>query len=496
MLNYHYHFIFVLYICYTAEEAFTSLGTEFYVAFPNNLELTPALSKANLRLRIATHEEDPVTITVQDVSRRPEEYITNREKSAEVEVDIKQKLRTISERSKGLKVESVNKKGVSVVALSEERTSGDLFLVLPPVYLPDHYEYYAVSVEEVMDEPIHMSAFLIVATDNNTSIRITPTQNVNISSAADITGSGIVGVPMLVTLNEMDTLYIFSLNDLSGSKVVSNKPITFISGHECGNLPATMEFCDQMFEQIPPTSTWGMEFFTAPLVSRENFDHYKFVSSEDNTSIKTVCDASREIQMQRAGDVISFDVSSDTFCSFSSNKPVLLVQFAVATTVDNVSADPFMMLIPPVKQYRNEYLITTFETKTPSTEEYFLNIVIKDDSDRNGVLLNGRAITDTWSPISCEGNNQMACAYGVQLSINVSDGAQTVSHDSSDVAFGVTVYSFGVRVGQGYAAGLNQKPVTCKCNETSTMCSSEENLFRNFGWVSRHLHVHLYQCVY
>lgn len=448
----------------TAEEEFSSLGTEFFVAFPNNLELTPALSRANLRLRVATHEEGPVNIKVQNVNKTTTESVTSQEKSAQVEVSIEQKLRNITERSKGLKVESVDKKGVSVVALSEERTSGDMFLVLPPVYLPDKYEYYAVSVEEVMDDPIHKSAFLIVATDNTTSISITPTQNVNLSSAANITGSGNVGEPMLVTLNEMDTLYISSLNDLSGSKVVSNKPITFISGHECGNLPANMEFCDQMFEQIPPTSTWGMEFYTAPLISRKSFDHYKLVSSEGNTSITSVCGTSSwTMQIQKAGDVISFNVSSDTFCSFSSNKPVLLVQFAVATTVDNVSADPFMMLIPPVEQYRNEYLITTFKTRSPSTEEYFMNIVIKGD-DRNGVLLNGGAITDTWNPISC--NETMVCAYGVQLSINVSDGAQRVFHESSSVAFGVTVYSFGVRVGQGYVAGLNQKPVTCKCNKT------------------------------
>ena len=452
----------------TAEEEFSSLGTEFFVAFPNNLELTPALSKANLRLRVVTHEVGPVSVKVQNVNKTTEESVTSREKSAEVQVDIKQKLRNITERSKGLKVESVDKKGVSVVALSEERTSGDMFLVLPPVYLPDKYEYYAVSVEEVMDDPIHKSAFLIVATDNTTSISITPTQNINFSSAANITGSGNVGEPMLVTLNEMDTLYISSLNDLSGSKVVSNKPITFISGHECGNLPANMEFCDQMFEQFPPTSTWGMEFYTAPLMSRVSFDHYKFVSSEGNTLITSVCGTSSwTMQIQKAGDVISFNVSSDTFCVFSSNKPVLLLQFAVATTVDNVSADPFMMLIPPVEQYRNEYLITTFETRSPSTEKYFMNIVIKGDSneDRDGILLNGGAITNTWIPISCEGNDQRPCGYGVQLSINVSNGAQRVSHDSSNVFFGVTVYSFGVRVGQGYVAGLNQKPVTCKCNK-------------------------------
>ena len=60
-----------------------------------------------------------------------------------------------------------------------------------------------------------------------------------------------------LVLNRMQTLYISSLDDLTGSRVVSNKPIAFISGHECGTLPNNVLFCDQLVEQIPPTSTWG-----------------------------------------------------------------------------------------------------------------------------------------------------------------------------------------------------------------------------------------------
>lgn len=392
-----------------------------------------------------------------------EEFKTSREKSAEVNIPIEQKLGNITERNKGIRIKAPDRYGVSVVAMSEEVTSADMFLVLPPVYLPDQYEYYAVSVEEVMDELdqlVHMSAFLIVASEDDTSIVVTLTRNVNISSAADISGSGNVGEPMFITLNEKDTLYITSLEDLSGSRVVANKPITFISGHECGNLPTDMKFCDQMFEQIPPTSTWGKKFYTAPLSSRQSFDHYKVVASENDTTVSSAC--SLPIVRMGAGDVISFNVPSERFCSFTSNKPVLLVQFAVATTVDNASADPFMMIIPPIEQYRDEYLVTTFRTKS-FPEKYFVNIVIEAEFDRELVLLNGFNIAETWTEIPCEGDEPRTCAYGVQVNVNVSDGALLLSHKFPNVPFGVTVYSFGIRVGQGYVAGLNQKPVACKC---------------------------------
>ena len=381
-------------------------------------------------------------------------------RSAEVEVGIEQKLSSITERNKGIQIKSEKK--VSVVALSEELSSADMFLVLPPVYLPDHYEYYAVSIEGDVNETVHKSALLIVASEDNTSISLTLTQTISTSETDDIIGSGIAGEPLSATLQRAETLYISSFEDLSGSRVVANKPISFISGHECGKLPAGMSFCDQMFEQIPPTSTWGKTFFTAPLKSRESFDVFTVVAAADDTTVDIVCNPDADIttlDIASAGGVASINILSDQFCSFSSKKPVLLLQSGVATSVDSVSADPFMMIIPPCEQYRNEYLVSTFDPGTPVTERYFINIVIKADSDRDSINFNGSFITEPWIEIYCELDTQSPCAYGVQLSINASDAAYLLSHDAS---FGATVYSFGLRVGQGYVAGLNQKPIACK----------------------------------
>ena len=49
------------------------------------------------------------------------------------------------------------------------------------------------------------------------------------------------------------------------------------------------------------------------------------------------------------------------------------------------------------------------------------------------------------------------------MDVNISSSAYVLSHKHGE-SFGATVYSFGVRVGQGYVAGINQKPVACKSN--------------------------------
>lgn len=453
---------------FTANEAFTSFGMEYYVAFPNNFEFPPLISSANLRLKISSDLSDPTNAEVFSRSGIDEKVASSVGDSAEVEVDIDFKLSSIAERNKGIHITS--QKQVSVVALSEELSSADMFLVLPPIYLPDEYEYYAVSVKRDVNDTIHKSAFLIVASEDNTAITMTLTQTISLSDADDVIGGGISGEPLSVTLNEADTLYISSFEDLSGSKVVANKPITFISGHECGKLPAGMAFCDQMFEQIPPTSTWGRTFYTAPLRNRMSFDVFTVVASEDDTVVTVVCNSHSRFTMldiARAGGVESIDVLSEQFCSFSSNKPVLLVQSAVATSVDNVSADPFMMLIAPFEQYRNEYIISTFQPRPPINERYFVNIVIKANSLHESISFNGSSINESWTRIYCAIEADSPCAFGVQINISQSDAAYVLSHDAP---FGVTVYSFATRVGQGYVAGLNQKPIAGKyVSDTSCM---------------------------
>ena len=436
------------------------------MAFPNNLELAPLFSTANLRIKISTCETGPASIEV--IAMAGVRRNTIFEDSVEIEISKELKLTSLSERDKGLHIKT-NGKAVSVVALSEEGFSADLFLVLPPVYIPDLYVYYAVSVQrELFQATTFNSAILVVATDNGTIVTLTLTANVNISSISDINGTGIAGQPMSVILNEANTLYLTSLESLAGSKVAANKPISFISGHECGNIPRGILFCDHMFEQIPPTSTWGREFYTVPLKSRESFDVMMIVASESDTTITSVCNAPMEnanLNILDAGGVVSVNVSSERYCKFMSNKPVLLVQFAVASSVDNVSADPFMMIIPPFEQYRNKYLIPIFEPRYERDLSYFVNVVLITDNqtDLDLMLLDGLRVNADWTQIFCD-FDQHHCAYGAQLDVNVSDASYILSHVNPEVLFSATVYSFGVRIGQGYAAGFNQKPVACKLN--------------------------------
>ena len=124
----------------------------------------------------------------------------------------------------------------------------------------------------------------IVSAENDTLLTITPTQNVTIG-----TDSVEASESVLVTLHRAETLLIAFISDLTGTKVTSNRPISFFCGDQCTNVPSAVPFCDQIVEQLPPVEVWGREFATAPLKTRMSFDVFRFVVSENGATVSITC---------------------------------------------------------------------------------------------------------------------------------------------------------------------------------------------------------------
>ena len=270
------------------------------------------------------------------------------------------------------------------------------------------------------------------------------------------------GETVTLTLDQGQTLYISDVDDLTGSHVVTDKPITFLSGHECGTIPQTDQYCDQMIEQIPPMATWGVRFFTAPFRSRTGGDA---LASEDETTINVFCNQffsntqelrGVELFLIFAGDTTTFNTTSREYCSFLSDKPILLAQFSLTSQTDgNEDADPFMVLVSPRRQYTDSVTFRVFETVTTLNEMHFVNIFIPAEFDRNGVRLNGAALdSEERQPIFCD-DSANACAYAAQVLIN--NEMQTVEQ----ARLAVIVYSLGFRTGQGFSPGMLQRPIAC-----------------------------------
>ena len=434
------------------------------MAFFSNLFLHPLFSRATISVLVNNIEESEQSVVVtyeggeKDVSLGPGA-------SEKMDIPIDMRFGSVGERDKGVVVQSVDGARLSVTAFGGEFTSSDTYQILPCVHLPSTYEYYAVSVAKdnrILEEdgarypadPQSKSVVVFIASEDNTRVTLTPSRDVEVDPGVITLG----GTTIELTLKKGESVFFSSKEDLTGTRAVSNKPLAFFSGHECGNMPSDMEYCDHMVEQLPPTATWGTEFYSASFMTRPR-DRYRAVSSRDNNSIMWSCVGDDKIteDIPRAGEAIEFEISANKFCRFVANFPVLLVQFSVGGNPSRF-ADPSMTVVPPIAQYKSSYMLNYFPGFSASN---YVNIILltTDGVATSETLLDGSVFNGAWTEIYCDNGG---CVFGVQVMVEVGKEVVTLAHNDPDAKLLGVPYSTEVRTGRATFAGMTQKPIACK----------------------------------
>ena len=452
----------------TPGDGITSKANEFYVGFLQNYVKPEYQSIKSLILNtttlfIATNEVGGATVTITD---RGEQTIRMIQQGRHVPtlalpIDLAEGARVGGswDRNKGIRIKAEESKQIVVFGLNEELHSVEGFTAFPCARLPAvmHYEYYAVSVPPTttVESITADSAFLIVACENNTNITVTPSQSVpNPNNPQEQIAAG---QNFTVTLNEMQTLYVESREDLTGSHVRSDAPVSFFSGHECGNVPYNITECDHLVEQFPPTATWGNRFFTAPTFGRTSGDVFKVLTAEDGAHVDVACvfrDGSTAnaftVSLTRAGESANFTIPSTHFCSIVSNRQTMLVQFTPGQHADDGNTgDPFMVIVPAVHQYTNEVTAISASALGLSFKNYLNVFVAAVHFNSTQIKVNG-TVVDTWVAITC--NASTVCGYAAQVLVD--DGIQHIAHDDPRAALGVTVYGLSPQETYAYVGGL------------------------------------------
>ena len=141
--------------------------------------------------------------------------------------------------------------------MSFHQYTADAYLALPCSKMAvDEYEYYGISYNIITS--YHPSVILLVACENEAVVEF------NSST---------------ITLNSMETYQIESDNDLTGTRITSSKPLSVFSGSECAYIPRSINYCDHLVEQVPPTVTWGSKFFVASLEGRSSGERIRVLSA-------------------------------------------------------------------------------------------------------------------------------------------------------------------------------------------------------------------------
>ena len=446
--------------------------------FPPNLE--DASAEFPPILYVTTDEDGPVQFTVSYTKNNPPlsgmSTHTARKKNLtriELPFQLTASFTGVFPNKGQVNVKAEEGKSIIVYALNEGGASTDVYLGLPHFETKtETYDYYGVSVPRSSLEPKATNGYMaIVIQEANTVITLTPTVamegllfeprfQLRFQPGISYTSSPIA---------KGNTVLLGAKEDLTGSKISSNKPITFITGHQCGFLPSNVTACDHLTEQLPPAETFGFRFVLVPLLLRKQ-DGYKIVASRDGTTVNLNCVDRSGSSVQKdsfslnEGQFRQLFIHSDRFCMLEASLPIVVVQVSLGHSFDEVNpADPFMVMIPPLGQYRNDYSLIFAESFSINSQDQpvvfkpYLSLSVPSECCNRGQTEfdDGTIPWDTFVDVKCKDGKNCACAAQYEVPTAQSRGGHTVQHSISECTVGVIVYAYEKENSYGYPGGMN-----------------------------------------
>ena len=441
------------------------LRTEYYIGFMRNYQG----SSSYTRLVITSTTAEPTSISVDTLETNIFNGTVTSASPVTVDVASQWTVQSsrVSDRSKGVLV-SADSSAVTVVAanvykISTSAGTSDAYHILPRHSLPQQvYEYYAMSISSTVDGTGRASQVLLVGSDDDTIITITPSQDVSLpmDPSNDSTTTVVQkGQNYTITLHRLQTLLISKPDqDLTGTRIVSNKPVTVLSGHECGNVPQDVRGCDHVAVNTPPSSTWGREFILLPFIGKPSGQLYKMLSAVNGTVVQRECSGGTHdtIQLASAGISHVFHTSPYLSCHLQSNHPLLVVQLSQGSGLDGIG-DPMMMLLSPVEQYVNTVSFSPLSTSDFATS-YVAISTTAEHFNAADILLNGQPVEADWSLVISNGTT---VGWGSRLALPpAATHGYVVTHKHSSGRLSALVYGFDTapRHSYGYLAGLTYPP--------------------------------------
>ena len=244
--------------------------------------------------------------------------------------------------------------------------------------------------------------------------------------------------------------------DLTGFQVISDLPVSLISGGECTYVTPELNDCDHIATYVPPVDRLGRQFTIAPFVERDTGYIFRIVAVRDETNVSISSSVSGVFSMN-AGQFYEGDVNDTNITFIITNKPVLVVQFAKGFTSDGKYGDPFMMVIPPREQYVNSVSFASFNMSQYEIYNNYLNIITSCDR-LSGIIFNGDKFEDiTWYDILEELDGEQCVA---RKEVNVSR-VNYITHESPDARFIAFLYGAGQAVSYGHALDHKFTQITC-----------------------------------
>ncbi|MDR2084092.1 MAG: PKD domain-containing protein, partial [Bacteroidales bacterium] len=434
-------FLFLFTIINIYAQAPSTEGKQFWVTFmKNGYRGCNYGGGENISLKISSKKNCSGTITNPNTT-----YSVNFNVTAggltSVDIPATQAYNELSEviMNTGLFISATDT--ISVYAANEATNSFDASFVLPLETLEDEYivQNYVPTYNDVISCPgSNKSVFSIIATENNTTVEITPKVATANGKPANVTFS--------VTLQKGKVYQVISATsntsgDFSGShiKAQDGKKIAVFMGNVITTIPVEADNgYDHIFEQAVAPKYWGKNFAitSSAIVLR---DYVRITASMDNTQIKK---NGAVVTTINARETYSFDITStEGSCFVETSNPCAVCLYQKTGQYEpndpwNYLGDPSMVWISPTEQIIKNITFGTYDIQ--NIVDHYVN-VISNTNDVSSVTLNGVNISSYFSPVNGTSDYWFA-------RVPLTHGSHTLTSDR-----GITAHVYGLGYVKGYA---------------------------------------------
>ena len=306
----------------------------------------------------------------------------------------------------------------------------------------------------------------IVAREDGTQVTLTP--NAAVTGGTGISAAS-AGQPITINLNKGQHAQITQPGELTGSAISSTKPVGFMAGHTCMNMPVGTSYCDHGEQMVAPVKALGSRYVGVmyrPRVASETSTFWRLVGAVDGTQLNWSTNVGGPVTINKGEHVMFQTGTPFTVQSQDIDHPFMLFTYMTSSThVQSGYGDPDFVTSVPPEQYLRQYVFFA----DPSYPESNIVVIRSRDSDGlfKDVNLDCAGPLTGWQPI---GNGDFEFTRKDLMTGNFSGVGQcsTGRHDiKSDAPFGLWVWGWGTpettnftaNVSYGYPGGMNVAPI-------------------------------------
>lgn len=317
---------------------------------------------------------------------------------------------------------------------------------------------YATSAAEASGGALPY--FQIVAQSNDTHVTLLPT--VGLSSAGGAAPLA-ANQSASLTLQAGQYAQFTQWNEVNGTPVAADKPISLVGGTTCANIPSNVVACDSLHQQLPPISQFGNTYVATRYRDRmfgtttPEVTPWRIMSAADGTLLTydpPIAGAPAALDRGKWAEFSStgpFVVTSQ-----DAAHPIYVASYMTAGgSIPSGDGDPEFVNVVPTGQYLSSYLFLTDPTYGNSNLVFVRNTANGQAQD---VTLDCVGTLSGWQKV---GTSTYEVTNVDLVRGAVPQGAcdNGVHRASSAAPFGLTVWGWDQYASYGFPAGMGTKPL-------------------------------------